>query len=726
MADETGASFVLKLVDKITAPARAMTTAVRGLAEAERQVQAASTVTTRAILAVGTAAAVASTQVHKLASAQAVLVSRTIAVNSATGRGVGGFLSKMGAMQGPVHMPHLAGAGSRGSHGFSGPIHDRFMSGAPQGFIGPRRATGMERFTSQLTGAGKEMWRWNEAVGESNTQLSDMFHKLASTPLGLAARGLKAIAGAAFDMSAALLEAALSVSKLLLGLGAIAAGAFVYKILELSNFAERAKFSLSSLAGSTEDGAREFNQARRIALELGQGVEQVTQQFIKLRAAQFSPADSESILKLSADLATLGEGAEAAESVVRAITQIKAKGRLQAEEMMQLAEGGNLSQNRIYEQLEQMTGMNREQLLKAQQKGAITAAMGITAIQRAILHKFHEAKPGDVAKDVANKTLGGVWARLKAMPDIFMLDIAESVNTTKLKEGMQVIIQAFQAGGKSKLTAFAQKSIDLMGELVPLVVDFAEGFMAGFDGILEGLDLLEPAKLKEAARGAGEWLANFFGNAIKFAEKAIPIISNAVSEFLKSVDWDALTESLLKVDWGKLAKDLLLIAEALLKISMLGVTTAAGVVSSVQYQGRGMPQIQKEGGNLWESIKSNMLLYGGLGAGGGALVGSAAPGVGTVLGGAVGGIGGGALGLGFGLWDWLLDEGIQATAPTAGADGPQASMRAVVTGNTFSPTITIQAPVGADEAKLARLVGAEVEKSLYGFASNELSEAVPA
>lgn len=732
MAERSGANLVLALIDKITAPARRMAQSMRGLQAAEKAVEAANRMASASLASVGAAAALSARQVDRLASAERRLVPFLQRMGAVHGPALPAALAAMrgsGAVQGPVSHGRQAAFLQR-MGAFHGPVFDPQRAGqGPEAgpMFGPRRATAMERLRSRVVGASKEFWKWNEATTKQNDALDTMFGKLAAGPLGMVGRGLKSIAGAAFDLGSALLSAATSAAALTLALGAAAAGAFVTKVVELADFAQRAKSSLGKLAGSTAAGAREFAQARRIARELGQDVEKVTHQFIGLRAAQFSVTDSENIVKLSADLATLGEGAEAVDRVIRAITQIKAKGRLQAEELMQIAEGGNLAQSRVYEQLEKMLGMNREQVLKAQKDGAIDAATAITAIQRAIMAKFHQQRPGDTARDFADKSLAGVWTRLKAMPNVFMLDIAEAVNVERLLAGMRAITKAFETAGRAKLTAFAQKAIDLMGELLPLTIDFAEGFMSGFDGILSAIGDLKAAGLKGYARTAGEWLAKFFAKAIELGKEAIPVLMKAIDDFVKSVDWDALTASLKSIDWGKLAADFVTLAGALAKIAAHLTTATAGTVGAVSHVGRDVADAQKSGGDLWGSIKGNVALYGGGAALGGAALGSVVPGLGTLTGGLAGGVGGAILGTGFGLWDWLLDEGIHATAPEASAGGPQASLRPnVVSGNTFAPVITIQAPPGADEAALARIAREQFEKSMRGLVNNDLSEAVPA
>ena len=132
----------------------------------------------------------------------------------------------------------------------------------------------------------------------------------------------------------------LALAGVMAGIGA----GFVLKgIAEATIFAERMRMAFTSLTGSASAGEASFRRSIELARELGLGVQDTTKQYAKLLAAQFKAPQAERLIKLTTDLKAIGATAEETKSAIRAITQIKAKGRLQAEAPEQLPIGRSSS-----------------------------------------------------------------------------------------------------------------------------------------------------------------------------------------------------------------------------------------------------------------------------------------------------------------------------------------------------------------------------------------------
>jgi len=625
---ERKASFFLALIDKISGPARKMAQSIASLEKAERAGKQAAEAETKAVATLGAAASTAARNVEKLATAERKAAGARRAMGPVYRPDQAGlYAGQVGKRAfGPVHRPNqanqyagqvgkdyfgpvyrpeqagiayagqvggaqfgpafdrsLAGVSHQGpvfdkalagvSHagpvhrpdlaGVHGPAHNPALAGSSQGFIGPRRASTGERLTSQLVGGAKDFAAWNSAMGEARDKMADFFATFARTPLGMLAKGLGAIAGGIFELAQSLASAALDAAKLTLALGVIAGGLFTKKVLELASFAQKSAVALTALGHSAYQGAVEFNQARKIAKELGSGVEETTHQFIELRAAQFGAGEAETWLKLGKDLQGVTGDAEGAARAIRAVTQIKAKGKLQAEELLQLSEAG-LSLELVYKALGEQSGKTTAQIQADMKKGNVTGNQGLNAIQAALMGKLHEKNAGDFAKNVSNSTMGGVWEQLKNAPDNFMLDVGMKIDTSPILAGMRAILKAFTGSDGLKAVWFVQAMVNGIGRLLPLLVDFAEGFAGGFGDILAALsEVTGGANLKSMAKTAGDWLAKFFARAIKFTTEAVPYIVDAVTKFTEGLDVSGFAESMKSFDWKLFAENLVTIAGAL-------------------------------------------------------------------------------------------------------------------------------------------------------------------
>lgn len=234
---------------------------------------------------------------------------------------------------------------------------------------------------------------------------------------------------------------------------------------------ESLQMGLNMVAHSAEAGGEAMEFAFTAAQRYGLGVESTAQSMRKLLAAQFSMGAAKDIVRMSADMKALGADAQEVESVIRAITQIKGKGKLQAEELVgQLGEAG-ISASLVYDELGKIMGKTSAEVQKLITAGKVDADTGILAIQNAVKAKLGIEQLGDAA-DAASQTLAGTWARLKSSFEAgFLKTSMDAIPAlSRLKPVIESVIDLLQGG---KGGAIGSAITEAIGTVVDVVMDLA-------------------------------------------------------------------------------------------------------------------------------------------------------------------------------------------------------------------------------------------------------------
>lgn len=293
-------------------------------------------------------------------------------------------------------------------------------------------------------------------------------------------------------------------------------------VADYTMFAQNSELAFNALAKHGASGAKLFEHARGLAVEFGMDVQATSDNFKKLLAAQFNPKLATDIVKMGADLRAIGGSAEDAKGAVRAISQIKGAGRLQGDELNQLAEAG-LSINLIRENIGKlMGGKSVAEVLKLQEAGKIDADTAIQGILNAVKEKTGSKELGEAGKRFADTTLDGMAGKLKARGQNLMVDLGNR---------MAPVITKFATPLADRLTAFlaspeAQAGIDR----------FVAGAEKGFRFVSVALEKAWP-------------LAQRFGSAIldKIAP-ALPGIAKNAEGFLSALDRPEVAAAIER--WG--------------------------------------------------------------------------------------------------------------------------------------------------------------------------------
>lgn len=541
------ADYVLKLIDRVTGPARAMARSLGSVTAAQKAVKQASAGAQAGLTGVGAAAARAGKQAAAAAASVKALAYSTSAIRfkSVGGRALAGSLSELGSFSGAMH----------------GPVFDR------------KAQRSQMSLWDNLKIDSQPLRKWNSAMGETLDKWGDLRAAFMKTPFGLVLGGLGSIASGLFSVISSIGMAILKVGALTLALGTLVAVGLTKGALAMAAFAERSKQAFGFLIGDKALGRAAFDVGVSLAKELGLNVEETVGQLSKLRSMQFSMRESVELVKLSADLKAITGDSQSAERALTALTQIKAKGKLQSEELVgQLAEAG-VSTVLVYQELEKLLGKDRNGVLKALQGGNIDADTGIAAIKAAILHKLNAKEAGQVGKDFANNTLTGLWEQLRNAPSNFLLSLESLIDTDSVKGAIREILRAFEGIGRGNVGAFVNKIIAGFSKMVPVVIAFGEGFGSAFGKVLDAMTF-DGAGVQDKAREAGRWLAEFFGNAITLVGKLTDVLPRAFESFMKGLDLNGLLDDIASADWSKFAQDLAAIASALGKITGFGASAA--------------------------------------------------------------------------------------------------------------------------------------------------------
>ncbi len=247
-------------------------------------------------------------------------------------------------------------------------------------------------------------------LGLKQTKL-DQQGALASSATSMLGYGTAAVATAALAAAAAVGYLAVKFS--------IAA-------VEAAAFGERSRKALGLLLDSAGAGAVQFDSLRKEAAGLGLDIESTQLSYQKLLAAQFSVGKSRELIRMGSDLQAIGANAEDVKGVLLAITQIKSKGKLQAEEMLQLQERG-ISAELVYEALGKRMGKSKAELMGMQQKGQLGGPEAIDAILDAVRKKTNTEFAGQAGEQFAKTTLTGMLGVWKARGKNMMIDIGDAI-----------------------------------------------------------------------------------------------------------------------------------------------------------------------------------------------------------------------------------------------------------------------------------------------------------
>lgn len=360
----------------------------------------------------------------------------------------------------------------------------------------------------------------------------------------------QAARGSSFLADSLKLEALKGAANAVVGLGA--------SLFQSAAFTDQMTLAFDQLTHG--HGAETLDHTRRMAELLGLDVHDTTKAYKNFLALQFNPAMADKLLLMGGDMQALGSSAEEVQGIFTALGQIKSKGRLQGEELLQLQERG-ISGELVKQELQKQLGLDSiADVDKLQQAGKISADDFFVAFEKAINRKLGQSEVGETGKKFAEENIAGMVGVIKAKATNLWDGLIQGGAMDEIKNALRSTAKEFEAfvlspQGAATIRGVSSAVVGLFhvaGTVLPM---FVSAFGTAVDVVQwagdhavpllsASLVLLAPAGFSAAAAGwaaASAWLA---------ATAPLLLLAAAVGLFTY-----AFTEA-LKVDWAYLWGDI--------------------------------------------------------------------------------------------------------------------------------------------------------------------------
>jgi tape measure domain-containing protein len=345
---------------------------------------------------------------------------------------------------------------------------------------------------------------------------------------GLAAGGFATVLGGVATAAAGL------------ALGGVGLGVFGAKFAtETLMFKETTMTALEQMTGTQAEADRIFNQALQFAKKTPFETTDVLGGFTSLLGAGFKVDEVGTVFAAIGDAAAAsGFDRQVVDRMIIAFSQIKAKGRLQGDEMFQMMEAlgrAGVGTRKIYEQIAAVMKVPVDQVAKLQEQGKIDADSAIFGVLKAL-----EARGGGAVgtiMDRQSKTLKGLLSTLSSAPaDMFLsMDTKSAPGFQAIKGTVENLTLLFDTSRTS-----GQRTMEVLDKLFNGVMGRLFGDLAG----AQGLERMEKAlanvadRLQEAipdlVRAAGTFveLAVAMGRVLDVALKLSAPVRAVAGAFL--------------------------------------------------------------------------------------------------------------------------------------------------------------------------------------------------
>lgn len=331
-----------------------------------------------------------------------------------------------------------------------------------------------------------------------------------------------------------------------LGVAGAAIGGIVGKLgIGFDAMREQAQIAFTTMLGDGKKASRFLDQLQAFAAKTPFEFQDVVRGSQRLLAMGFAAKSVIPTMTAIGDsVAAIGGSAQEIDQTTRALGQIQAKGRLMAEEMMQLNEAGTFS----WRDLAREIGTSVPKAMQMVTKGQVKADKAIRAFTDNAKRRFKGMM------DKQSQSLLGLWSTFK---DVFS-QISGSIMAPFFdlaKKGLEGVNKPLSdlakrmsnaKGTRAKfeiLLDFAQDTARSLGSKVQSAVSSA---VASIDwnaawnraqGIGEGLAArLKSVNWSGVGASIGDGIASGVGAAASVGKKVADIVGQAV----RNVDWNAL------------------------------------------------------------------------------------------------------------------------------------------------------------------------------------------
>ena len=298
-------------------------------------------------------------------------------------------------------------------------------------------------------------------------------------------------------------------------IGGISA-AFIKASVSAAEFRTNTLAGLKAMLGTKEAAEDMYASIKKFAKESPFGKEEVAAGFKALLGAGFSKGQTEDILSGLFDVSALqGFSKEVIQRLTLTFSQIKAKGKLQMEEMLQLAEGsgGMVGIEKVQQEIATILGKTPADVAKMISAGAVKSDVAIKAILEVIRKNLSGGKLGALAKEMGAQSLQGLGSTIMD----FFTDMFESVDISPLKKALASLVEVLTGGAGDKLIAAVTKLGNALfrglfggldnGDQLTKIVD---GIADAVNFVAEALEMAQPY-LKSFGQGFVEGLGDVGG-----------------------------------------------------------------------------------------------------------------------------------------------------------------------------------------------------------------------
>lgn len=303
-----------------------------------------------------------------------------------------------------------------------------------------------------------------------------------------------------------------------LGAAAVGAGAFAVKT---AASAETVEMGFETMLGSAAAARKMMDDLARFAATTPFELNGLQQSAKQMMAYGFAAEDVIPMLTAVGDAtAALGSGQAGIEQVTRALGQMKAKGKVSAEEMLQLTEAGIPA----WEYLARAIGTDTAGAMEAVSKGAVSADQGIAALTAGMRDDF-----GGLMEQQA-KTIPGIMSNIADSIEQPLMALKDTDAYEQLADALEGVADAAGPFVKS-LMPHMERGLKTVAKALKAGTDALEGFTR-----MSYEDQAALIKLAAASAAAGPALKvvgsglSIAGTAAKGASRALDLGRSAVDK----------------------------------------------------------------------------------------------------------------------------------------------------------------------------------------------------
>lgn len=212
--------------------------------------------------------------------------------------------------------------------------------------------------------------------------------------------------------------------------------------LEAVSFKENTMVALEVLLGSKQAAASMYAEAIDFAAKTPFETKDIIGAYQNLLTGGFKTVEIPIVMQAVGDLGALhGFDQQVIDTVIRSINQIKAKGKLQGEEVMQLAEAG-VPMIRIQEELGRLYNKNTTEIQKMMSAGQISSDSGIFAVVEAIRKTASGGGAVGTLMMKQSETFTGLISTLKGRAFELLQDLGDAPGLKAMKQSMLEVVTA--------------------------------------------------------------------------------------------------------------------------------------------------------------------------------------------------------------------------------------------------------------------------------------------